>query len=987
MYRHKNFAAPPTVTGSWTARLLNGGFAALSLMILLCASSAQAAQPAANTPISNQATADYTDSAGSPQRATSNQVTTTVAQVGSFTLVTNNTKSVAPGTTVYMPHTLTNTGNGSDTFDLTLANLASVSPNYIDSIQIFADANQDGAPDNPSAPLCKVTTTTNTCTGSTANTGPLSAGDTYNFVVAVAVSATAPDAVTQARVVTATPEGSYGYSPATQTNTDTINIVNNQAVFDVGKSITTQTSGPMGTSPVTYKLKYTNSGNAAGSIYIKDVIGSGATIGFSYVTGSGVWSSSATALSDASTDPAGIDYKVTTASGVSTIEAVIANVPANASGYITFNLAVKSSGVALGTSETTNKAQFANTSCTSLASCTVPTTLVDTNLVPFTVIGSYNVIANDNGSASTNTDDGTVAGDNLVTVSTAAPGAVVTFDDYIWNTGDSTDSFNVAVDIANLGGTFTVGSTTYNSFPAGTTFKLFQADGVTPLLSSNADGVPDTGPVAANTSYKVVVQATIPANACTLIDCTAVTDFTAPVTATSTADNTKTNTVYDQLGSITPPGVDLMNGDGFSATAGSGVKDEAGANTAGAIVTNSINPGETAYFALNVKNTGTANDSYNLAYHMLIPSSGGTSSQAAVTTTSFSPNTLPSGWTIAFHTNTGGTSCSASTLGSVLAGQNTGIIAPSATKNYCAVVTAPATGTNALAGDYNLYFQATSGSSGSMDIKLDRVSLNKTNILTLTPNGIGQVQPGGTILYPHTLLAGGNNTCGGDFTFKVTNNNSAAGWTYVLYYDVNGNGTVEGGTDIVIGGGANATDTLTSSLPALNAGQQHKLIVKVQAPSGAASQDLDLISIIADDTTGTCNDTSAITDNTTVLAGQIRLTKTQVIDASCGATAPTSGYVDTALTAKPGECIWYRIIAENYGDAEVSAVVINDSTPTYTTYKAGAACANVTNMGSITAPTATSPADGASGSVSCDNWATIPAAGKVKLDFSVKIDQ
>jgi galactose mutarotase-like enzyme len=55
--------------------------------------------------------------------ATSNTVQTIVQQVGSFTLnMADDTRYVAPGGQVVYPHTLTNTGNGSDTITLSAAN-------------------------------------------------------------------------------------------------------------------------------------------------------------------------------------------------------------------------------------------------------------------------------------------------------------------------------------------------------------------------------------------------------------------------------------------------------------------------------------------------------------------------------------------------------------------------------------------------------------------------------------------------------------------------------------------------------------------------------------------------------------------------------------------------------------------------------------------------------------------------------------------------
>lgn len=976
MFNNHQMAVAPMTARSFTSRLLSGGFTALCFTLVLAASNAQAATPAANSVISNQATANYLDSGNTPQTATSNQVTTVVAQVGSYTLTSDNTKIAAPGTTVYMPHTLTNTGNGTDTFNITLP--TTFDSTNLNSVAVYADTNADGLPDGSA--LCTVGGTP-ACTGTNVPTGPLASGGKYDFIVALAVKATAANGAITPEVVTAVPVGAvpYSYAPATLSNTDNLTVNNTNPVFAVTKSIVGQTSGAIG-SNVLYKLSYTNSGNAAGPLYIKDIIGQSVagddTTSYSYV-GSAVWSDGAAALTDAAHgDPAGIDYQAVTAgsgaTAVTTIEAVVANVAANASGYITFTVHVDA-GAPLGTSETTNIATYARSNdgtsdCTTLP-CTPSGTLTPTNQSPFDVIGTYAVIANDNGTASANVQDGTVAGDNLVGPLTAvAPSTVVSFDNYIWNTGDSPDTFNLAFN--------GIGATTENPFPVGTTFKFFQNDGVTPLLSSDTDGIPDTGAIAVAGFYKVVVQATIPANACSVGDCS-LTNLTEEIIVTSKGDPTKSNKVYDQLAKVTPPGVDLTN----VGVLGAGV----GSTASPAITTQMVAPGNIAYFNLNVTNTGSAIDNYNLNYHV-IDSTGAD----LATASAFAAGTLPSGWSVTIHTNTAGTGvCSASTLGPVVS--NTGAIAAAAEANFCAAVSTPATGATALAGTYRTYFQVTSNATGASDIKLDAVALSPQNVLTLTPNGAGQIQPGGTILYPHTLLNGGNNTCGGNFTFNVTNNGSATGWSYVLYIDNNANGTVEA-SDTVIGGGINATDTLTTTMSALAAGTEVKLLVKVQAPSGASSGVNDTINVTATDTTLSCGTTAPIQDVTTVLAGQIRLDKTQALSTWNGTSCDTAGAYSgsgTVLSQKPGDCIWYRVLATNQGDAAVTDVVINDATPTFTSYAGSGTCTNVSGMGAVAAASLTgtgTAAVGSVGSIGCATWTTVPAAGVVQLDFAVRIN-
>jgi hypothetical protein len=111
---------------------------------------ANAAPTPAGTVIGNQATATYNDAGGTPRTTTSNQVTTTVSQVKSFTLNANGARTAAPGQTVYYPHVIQNTGNGTDTYALN----APASSNFAgptlphSGLAYYIDADGDGVPDN-----------------------------------------------------------------------------------------------------------------------------------------------------------------------------------------------------------------------------------------------------------------------------------------------------------------------------------------------------------------------------------------------------------------------------------------------------------------------------------------------------------------------------------------------------------------------------------------------------------------------------------------------------------------------------------------------------------------------------------------------------------------------------------------------------------------------------------------------------------------------
>src|SRR6185369_14155141 len=154
------------------------------------------------------------------------------------------------------------------------------------------------------------------------------------------------------------------------------------------------------------------------------------------------------------------------------------------------------------------------------------------------------------------------------TIATAPQGGTVLFTNIVQNTGNGVDTFDIAI------------ATT--SFPAGTTFNLFQSDGNTPLVDSTGNGIPDTGPLAINQSYSIVVRVTLPSGTA------GGGPYTAQKTARSRVDNTVVATANDVLTTITTSSVDLTANAPLPGGAGAGPGPEAAA-----VVSNTSNPGTT----------------------------------------------------------------------------------------------------------------------------------------------------------------------------------------------------------------------------------------------------------------------------------------------------------------------------------------------------------------------------------------------------------
>lgn len=609
------------------------GAAILSLGALFGATNALAAPPPANTLIGNQATGSYLDSTGASQLATSNLVQTQVQQVGAFTLDTVNqptttvfnTKTGAPGTVVYAAHTLTNTGNGADAFTITVGNGPNGTAGQMPT-QVYLDANLDGLPDS-TTPLCSA------IAGGTCSVPAQTVagnGGVFGFVVAYSIpaSATAPLAPYSSGLVTATPATPALYTAPNTSAADVDNVnTTNLAAFSATKSLAIpvvpgpgNTTWPVATqtgqrsvagcvatyagasAPAagcvysTYTIKFQNTGGAAGAFYMNDVL----PAGFTYVTGSAVWSGAGgVALTEATGEPtAGIDFQQ---SGQN-VSALIANVNPNVASSISFMVLVNNTAT-VGVGSTTNTATYDPISSTKITALTGGGT-VNTNSVALTVIASYGVTLGSSAGVLPGSTDAPAAGTPNGTFGTAGvdqnvvpsitSGGSVKFTQKVFNTGNASDTFNVTVSA--------------NSFPAGTVFTFYQADGVTPLLDTNSDGTVDTGSIAAAGSASIVVQATIPASVLPPAG-----PFTLTARATSVGDSTKFDASGDQVTAVVGILVDLTNSAAGTGSGSVGSGDLGSGPSPLPTTTNTTPAGTGTIFQLFIKNNDSIAQTYNLA--------------------------------------------------------------------------------------------------------------------------------------------------------------------------------------------------------------------------------------------------------------------------------------------------------------------------------------------------------------------------------------
>ena len=927
------------------------GAAAITMGALFAVHLVTAAPPA-GTSIGNQASASYLDPNGNTQLATSNLVQTTVQQVGSFTLTSNGAKSAAAGATVYVPHTLTNTGNGPDKFTFSVA--GPIASSGFSRIEVFADADGDGLPDSTTT-LCSTTTAGTPC-AVPLQTVP-GANGTFKFVVAYSVPSTASSTTSwtnNAGVVTATVDvaSTVPYSALSTTNTDTVTLTD-LAAFSVTKvigqpavaagtvawpssaGVPVPTSGPRGTQTM-YTLNYKNNGGNAGTLFLSDTLPAGLT----YEAHSAVWSSNPGA---SLTDDAGsetdsrIEFQADSATGV--IYARIPNVGPNVSGTVSFVVNVKATTAATsGIASTSNTAKYSPVTCaaaTIAASISAVCDTASTNTAAFTVTAVRRVVF---GVADQTAGVPSITGDT-VTAPSVVPGGSVRFAQVISNTGDASDSFNLST---------TGVSTTGTAFPTGTTFAWFAADNVTPLLDTTGDGVVDTGPIAAGATRTVVLQATIPSS--TLVGTG---PYSVVARATSAADTTKFDAVQDAVTAVVGSAVDLTN----SAAGTSIVGDQGHGPGTAVVLPVAVTTGAVASVPLYVRNNDTGSLSYTFR-----------ASQSPTF-----PGTLPVGYTVAYSAAQACTSATADyTMASVATGAQAVVYA---------CVTVPS---SAAAGTQVIYFQVASTtaavSTGGVvtDAIHDALTITVSASLqyTVTPSNVGQAAAGGTVTYAHTLNNTGNQTCGAfNISAAPTAAGTTAGWTTAVYIDVNDNGVIDSGDTLVTSG------TLLPLAPGL----YRKLLVRVFAPGGAVAGSQEIVTLTTTDPTAGCVLSGGNpTDTTTIITGQVRVVKSQATDTGCLGT--TTSFSGASFAVTPGQCIVYQIVATNEGTASVQNVSLNDAIPPNTNY-AGATQPPVLTACATTGLTVgTAAYVGNATTVSCgSNANTLVPGGTVTLRFAVQV--
>ena len=173
------------------------GVALVLFGLFLTAIPAQAVGTAAGTTISNTASIAYQDAAANSYTATSNTVDVTVSSVFTVSVSCAVNQSAPSNSTAYYACTLTNTGNASNTFALSVASV----PGW--TTGLYADDGVGGGTLNDGIHQAGETTVT-------ASTGAIVADATYKFFMAATVPSGTANGTTSVSTLTVVGSGDAG---------------------------------------------------------------------------------------------------------------------------------------------------------------------------------------------------------------------------------------------------------------------------------------------------------------------------------------------------------------------------------------------------------------------------------------------------------------------------------------------------------------------------------------------------------------------------------------------------------------------------------------------------------------------------------------------------------------------------------------------------------------------------------------------------------
>jgi len=892
---------------------------------------AQAITPA-GTVIGNAATATYYDENNNQYTTTSNLVQTTVAEVCGVDVEGGGDKEGVPGQIVYVPFTVTNTGNGENTFTL--------STNGTYTKTIYLDENQNGVADPGESAVTSVT---------------LGMGETANLVVAVEVpaNASAGDQDNFALTATGTDPGDCSDSA------DATVTVISDALIQANKQVDKDTAAPG--DVLTFTINFQNVGTKpAKSLdgFNVDLNGDGAVetgvegilvydqipTGTTYVSDSAegapspgfvVYSQNGTDWYKNEDDAGTVNYV-----GFFIPDADPQNdeqedvLDPDQQGSLTFKVTVNdpfddpdgevnnTATITYATSTGEEKEVTTNETTTTIP----PAELADVAVSQR--VDSASEVEDDEAGGDY-TDDNTatnVPAGSWVEFTHSAANRSAAIDDVIELDYDAADS----------------------KIPTGAIVEFWNADGTAKLIDTDGDGKVDLGTLAPGEKKDFVVKVYIPADTPEAAQDNVV-DYYVTVIASSGTNPDEVDRSRDNIDGVIKAGVDI----GKVGTLLDDKNDPSDGNTDGTNdsddflpddngnngIVNIIDPGQTAVYPMEIANTGASPDQYSLSasgnpnnstvkFYTDPNCDGNYADGEQITDTPLIAGTVLKS-AASSGTNTlelysvaeitagdtlivgyGKSSAEEVVVESVDVNTNTVTLKEELANDHLAgeqvaekicVVMTVETDETTPAGEYYLVVEAKSENSGAADSLDAYLKVNPVCSVVISPEHSDQLPPGGTTTYQHIVTNSGNVSA--NVTVSVPE--SGTQLTYVIL-------------------DANQNPQGTSYELTLNAGESATFYVKVTAPSDVPPGTVESVEVTAeadidDDDNTDC--TSAITDTTTIIEGYLELTKT----------------VDKTEAA-PGEELTYTIKYKNIGDKDALNVVITDPIPDHTTFVSGSLC-------------------------------------------------
>jgi len=864
----------------------------LYIFIFLCIfnpliSSSKSLQPGSE--VVNQASIRFEDEMGTSQTITTNVVVLTIRQVFSATLDGDRSFEGIAGQSRAFLHTLQNTGNGPDTYCISIKNMRGDSGDF-SAIRVIHDININGRVDmsDPTIVSTAISYSTNLylVSDETAHLivlADIPASSSQNSTYSLLLTVQAKKASNSCQNNSVTDIGQNADN-ADDTNIDQV-VVTDHAILLVTKESVYQSNGDgIADDTIVYQISVQNKGNRiARDIILTDILPQYTIF----------QENSIQSASDFVVTP-GIDDGVNGLDGQSPyydsqlgqIRGEIDVLPVDSEINFTYVLAIDSTAPGdtliensvsmlgdLDENENTDESAVISNKTFETIPITYGVQIIDTGMN-----AAMNV--NDGGD-----DDGSLNDQQYV--DQVSQGAIVWFTHQVTNMGNADDTF--ALIISN------------STFPEFTGFQFFHANQSSPLLDTNSDGYIDFGSLSSGATRTIVIGAVLPKNV--RMDG----PFIATITARSSGNDAFEDSAQIRLGKINALCVDIAN-----TEMSTGMHDIIDADPVSQITTiaNYIE-NKAVTFDLYVANEGDLIDQYQL--------SAWKDSSASIK--------LPDTWNIRFF----------NPAGEIIS--STPLIFPGQTFHCQLRIEIPK---NQTPEQIPIFIKVYSSVTLVWDIKQDAINIPQTETLRITPNNQSTVTQGGAVEYIHNVQNTGNTLLNVQVSvsyqslmshslmlpqlfdgtrvtsFKTLQNFSAG--EKVVVFDSSENKWMQ--INLVDDGNGGTAVPL-----APNDNLQFK--VRVIAPTQLSANSIDILTVAASVPGKTIS--VSCTDKTTAAASQLQITKMGARDILCSADMETMNtFVSSHFQANPGECIVWQILAVNSGAEPVCEVKLYDKAPAFT---------------------------------------------------------